>query len=63
MLLYVRRNRKAHWDGKPRTATSTFTQLLNSDRQVLYAATLVIYHTHDVTVTRFVLFLVVTEFV
>ena len=32
MLLYVHRNRKAHEDGKPRTATSTFTQLLNSDR-------------------------------
>ena len=29
MLLYVHRNRKAYYDGKPRTATSTFTQLLN----------------------------------
>ena len=33
MLLYVHRNRKTHEDGKPRTATSTFTQLLNSPRQ------------------------------
>ena len=31
MLLYVHRNRKAHSDGVPRTATSTFTQLLNSE--------------------------------
>ena len=31
MLLYVHRNRKAHQDGEPWTATSTFTQLLNSD--------------------------------
>ena len=30
MLLYVYRNHKAPLDGKPRTATSTFTQLLNS---------------------------------
>ena len=30
VLLYVHRNCKAHWDRKPRTATSTFTQLLNS---------------------------------
>ena len=30
MLLYVHRNRKAHQDGKPRTATSTFPRLLNS---------------------------------
>ena len=31
VLPYVHRNRKAaHWDGKPRTATSTFTQLLDS---------------------------------
>ena len=28
MVLNVHRNRKAHYDGKPRTATSTFTQLL-----------------------------------
>ena len=27
----VHRNRKAHWDGKPRTATSTFTQFLSSE--------------------------------
>ena len=31
MLLYVHRNRKAHNDGKPRTAASPFTQLLNSE--------------------------------
>ena len=34
MLLYVHRNRKAHLViryEKPRTATTTFTQLLNSD--------------------------------
>ena len=31
VLLYVHRNCKAHKDGKPRTATSTFTQLLNSE--------------------------------
>ena len=30
MLLYVHRNHKAHSDGEPRTATSTFTQLLDS---------------------------------
>ena len=33
VLLYVHRNRKAHYDGEPRTATSTFTQLLNSELQ------------------------------
>ena len=32
MLLYVHRNHMAHWDGEPRTATSTFTQLLISER-------------------------------
>ena len=32
LLLYVHRNRKAHQDGQPRTATSTFTQLLNSEQ-------------------------------
>ena len=31
VLLYVHRNQKAHQDGEPRTATSTSTQLLNSD--------------------------------
>ena len=31
VLLYVHRNRKARKDGKPRAATSTFTQLLNSE--------------------------------
>ena len=31
VLLYVHRNRKLIRDGEPRTATSTFTQLLNSD--------------------------------
>ena len=31
VLLYVHRNHKAHLDGEPRTATSTLTQLLNSD--------------------------------
>ena len=30
LLLYVHINRKAHWDGKPRTASLTFTQLLKS---------------------------------
>ena len=34
MSLYVRRNRKARLDGKPRTSTSTFTQLLNSEYTV-----------------------------
>ena len=34
MLLHVHRNHKAHSDGEPRTATSTFTQLLNSDNNV-----------------------------
>ena len=29
ILLYVLENHKAPQDGKPRTATSTFTQLLN----------------------------------
>ena len=33
MLLYVHRNHKAHYDGEPRTATSTFTQLLNSEHR------------------------------
>ena len=31
VLPYVHRNRKAYWDGQPRTATSTFTQVLNED--------------------------------
>ena len=31
MLLYVHRNRRLIRDGEPRTATSTFTQLLSSD--------------------------------
>ena len=35
VLLYVHRNRKAYYDGKPRTATSTFTQLLNSELPAL----------------------------
>ena len=30
VLLYVHRNHKVHQDGETRTATSTFTQLLNS---------------------------------
>ena len=30
VLLYVHRNRRFIRDGKPRTATSTFTQLLSS---------------------------------
>ena len=29
ILLYALGNQKARWDGKPRTATSTLTQLLN----------------------------------
>ena len=29
-MLYVHRNHKVRYDGKPRTATSTFTQLLSS---------------------------------
>ena len=33
-VFYVHRNHLAHWDGKPRTATSTFTQLLNSAEDV-----------------------------
>ena len=38
MLLYVHGNHKARYDGKPRTATSTLTQHLNSipTSQVLY---------------------------
>ena len=32
-LLYVHRNRRLIKDGEPRTATSTFTQLLNSVSQ------------------------------
>ena len=31
VLLYVHRNRRLIRDGEPRTATSTFTQLLSSD--------------------------------
>ena len=31
VLLYVRRNRRFIRDGEPRTATTTFTQLLSSD--------------------------------
>ena len=46
MLLYVHRNHKAHWDGEPRTATSTFTQLLNS---VTYTHTHTHTHTHTLT--------------
>ena len=29
VLLFVHGNHKARWDGEPRTATSTLTQLLN----------------------------------
>ena len=29
VILYVHGNQKARWDGQPRTATSTLTQLLN----------------------------------
>ena len=32
VLLYVHRNRRLIRDGSPTTATSTFTQLLSSDR-------------------------------
>ena len=35
VLLYVHGNHKALYDGKPRTSTSTFTQLLNSDSEHL----------------------------
>ena len=35
MSLYVHTNRKAHSDEKPRMATSTFTQLLNSTRVII----------------------------
>ena len=37
MLLYVHRDHKLRTirDGEPRTATSTFTQLLNSESSVL----------------------------
>ena len=33
VMLYVHRNHKAHqlYDGEPKMATSTFTQLLNSE--------------------------------
>ena len=31
VLLYVHRNRRRIGDGEPRTATSTFTQLLSSN--------------------------------
>ena len=31
-LLYVHRNRRLIRDGEPRTSTSTFTQLLNSEQ-------------------------------
>ena len=31
VLLYVHRNRKAHYDWEPRTATATFTQLRSSE--------------------------------
>ena len=34
MVIYVHRNRK---DGEPRTATSTFTQLLSSDNMFNFA--------------------------
>ena len=34
VLLYVHGNHKAHQDGEPGTATSTCTQLLNSDEDV-----------------------------
>ena len=30
--LYIHGNQKAHWDGQPRTSTSTLTQLLNYER-------------------------------
>ena len=35
LLIYVHGNHNAHSDGMPRTATSTFTQLLNSDQRPL----------------------------
>ena len=35
VLLYVHRNRRVIRDGEPRTATSSFTQLLNSVLQML----------------------------
>ena len=40
MLLYVHRNQEAHW---PRTATSTFRQLLRSDKMQLRRAPLYVY--------------------
>ena len=40
VLLYGHRNHKAHWDGEPRTSTSTFTQLLNSLKMALIDASL-----------------------
>ena len=33
--LYVHGNQKARWDGQPRTATSTLTQLLNYVQMVV----------------------------
>ena len=35
ILLYVHGNHEARLDGQPKTATSTFTQLLNSVLQML----------------------------
>ena len=34
VLLYVHRNRRRIRDGEPRTATSTFTQLLSSEETI-----------------------------
>ena len=40
VLFYVHRSHKAHKDGEPRTAKSTFTQLLNSDWTLCYVRSL-----------------------
>ena len=48
MLLYVHRNHKAHYDGEPRTATSTFTQLLNSEPEKFISVQLCCLMSSDV---------------
>ena len=50
MLLYVHINHRLIRDGEPRTATSTFTQLLSFDANSRYR-----YTEQGITVRRFIL--------
>ena len=52
MMLYVHRDRTDCWDWEPRTATSTFTQLLSSEVSSEQQYTHIHIHTHTHTRTR-----------